>query len=76
MSHYNSASTVLRAFQEGAEKYGFPSKVRTDHGGENIEVWRMMLDEHDERDKCVIAGSSTHNECMRDYGVMYTDLLL
>ena len=22
----------------------------------------MMLDEHDERDKCVIAGSSTHNE--------------
>ena len=58
----NSASTVLRAFQEGVEKYGLPTKVRTDHGGENIEVWRMMLDEHGEQDKCVIAGSSTHNE--------------
>ena len=40
----NSASTVLRAFQEGVEKYGLTTKVRTDHGGENIEVWRMMLD--------------------------------
>ena len=39
-----------------------PTKVRTDHGGESIEVWRMMLDEHNKRDKCVIARSSTHNE--------------
>ena len=34
----NSASTVFHAFQEGVEKYGLPTKVRTDHGGENIEV--------------------------------------
>ena len=58
----NRAPTVLNAFREGMEKYGLPAKVRTDHGGENIEVWRMMLDEHDVGEKCVIVGSSTHNE--------------
>ena len=58
----NRASTVLSAFREGVEKYGLPTKVRTDHGGENIEVWRMMLDEHEAGESCVIAGSSTHNE--------------
>ena len=44
------------------EKYGLPAKICTDYGGENIGVWRMMLDEHDAGEKYVIAGSSTHNE--------------
>ena len=36
----------------------------------------MMLDEHDELDKCVIAGIQLIMNTLRDYGVMYTDLLL
>ena len=58
----NRAVTVLSAFRDGVTKYGLPTKVRTDHGGENIDVWRMMISEHEEGDKCVITGSSTHNE--------------
>ena len=57
----NRAESVLSAFMNGAQRYGFPRKVRTDHGGENIEVWRTMMNEHSS-DRCVITGSSTHNE--------------
>ena len=58
----NRAATVLSAFCDGVAKYGLPTKVRTDHGGENIDVWRMMIREHEAGERCVIAGSSTHNE--------------
>ena len=40
----SSNSTV--DFRSGVETYGLPTKVRLDHGGENIEVWRMMMEEH------------------------------
>ena len=42
----NKADTVLGSFHEAVSKYGCPSKVRTYHGGENIDVWRMMLSQH------------------------------
>jgi hypothetical protein len=58
----NRASTVLSAFQEGVSKFGLPDKVRSDHGGENIEVWNYMLHTHSFDLKCVLTGSSTHNE--------------
>ena len=45
------------------EMYGLPTKVRSDHGGENIGVWRLMIEEH-ESDECIIVGSSTHNVCI------------
>ena len=59
----NRSESVLAAFMNGVQRYGFPRRVRTDHGGENIAVWRTMMDEHSS-DKCVITGSSTHNECI------------
>ena len=34
----NCTTTVTDAFQEGINKYGQPVYVRSDHGGENIEV--------------------------------------
>ena len=57
----NRASTVLSAFVEAAHIHGLPERVRTDHGGENIEVWRFIVDQHGSASS-VIAGSSTHNE--------------
>ena len=35
---------------------------RSDHGGENVMVWRHMLETHDGSPSSVITGRSTHNE--------------
>ena len=59
-SSNNRSDTVLAAFRSAVEMYGLPTKVRSDHGGENIGVWRLMIEEH-ESDECIIVGSSTHN---------------
>ncbi len=58
----NRASTVLAAFQSGVQTFGLPERVRSDHGGENIDVWRFMLSNHNGDPSCVVTGSSTHNE--------------
>ncbi len=58
----NRASTVLTLFQDGVSKFGLPDRVRSDHGGENIDVWRYMLEMHNYNPDCVLTGSSTHNE--------------
>ena len=41
--------------------YGLPVKVRSDKGGENVDVWRYMLHYHNMDSSCIIAGPSTHN---------------
>ena len=57
----NCATTVLEAFLEGVSVYGEPARVRSDHGGENVEVWRHMLSLKNDP-SCVLTGRSTHNE--------------
>ena len=57
----NRAITVLRAFTDAVAKYGLPQRVRSYRGGENLEVWKYMIEEH-VSDRAVIVGSSTHNE--------------
>ena len=60
--HTDSRSDrVLTAFMIGVHRYGLPKNVCTDQGGENIEVWRMMMNKHSTH-TCVTTGSSTHNE--------------
>ena len=36
----NQAQTVLELFREAVSTFGLPDRVRSDHGGENIDVWR------------------------------------
>ena len=57
----NRASTVLSSFLDAVGKYGLPTKVRSDLGGENIRVWEYLIDEHGSSN-AVVVGSSTHNE--------------
>lgn len=59
-SSNNRADTVVGSFRSAVAQYGLPRKVRSDHGGENIEVWRYMMEEHCS-ESCIIVGSSTHN---------------
>ena len=57
----NCATTVKDAFLEGVSEYGTPAHVRSDHGGENVEVWKYMLSVYNDP-SCVLTGRSTHNE--------------
>ena len=49
------------SFDSAIGKYGIPTRVRSDHGGENVDVWRFMVSHHN-NESCVTVGSSTHNE--------------
>jgi hypothetical protein len=39
----NSAETVGALFMRFIKEYGVPKRVRSDHGGENLHVWGMLL---------------------------------
>lgn len=58
----NKSATVLDFFREGVARFGLPDSVRSDHGGENVGVWRYMIVMHNNDFSCVLTGSSVHNE--------------
>ena len=41
-SNNSTADTVSTYFVQATQEYGVPSKVRSDHGGENMGIWRFM----------------------------------
>ena len=61
-SNNNRASTVVDLFRGSVSSFGLPERVRTDHGGENVDIWRCMLATHNHDYSCVLTGSSVHNE--------------
>lgn len=60
-SDNNRADTVHTKFKSAVQQYGRPIRIRSDHGGENVLVWRDMINETCETSS-VIVGSSVHNE--------------
>lgn len=57
----NRATTVLSSFTKAVHENGLPTHVRSDLGGENVDVWKYMVEQHSSS-SAVITGSSTHNE--------------
>ncbi|XP_030217483.1 uncharacterized protein LOC115547416 [Gadus morhua] len=58
----NRASSVLSLFQQGVSDFGLPSRVRSDHGREDIEVARFMLNNRGVNRGSMIMGRSVHNQ--------------
>lgn len=59
-SDNNRAATVLQLFRGATVRYGIPSRVRTDHGGENVQVADLMTSHRGEGR--AIQGRSVHNQ--------------
>ena len=57
----NQASTVLESFLGAINKFGLPSRVRSDKGGENIEVASFMVEHRGQNRNSHITGRSVHN---------------
>ena len=62
LSTNNTSSTVLSHFTSACINYGFPSRVRCDHGGENNEVCEFMEIMRGEDRGSAIRGASVHNQ--------------
>ncbi|XP_057217742.1 uncharacterized protein LOC130571067 [Triplophysa rosa] len=61
-SDNNRSSTVLDCFLNAVAMHGVPSRVRTDHGGENNAVCVMMNIFRGLKRGSAIRGRSTHNQ--------------
>lgn len=58
----NRCETVEQCFVSAVEQYQWPSRIRTDHGGENTRVWQLMEERRGANRGSYIAGTSVHNQ--------------
>ena len=61
-SDNNYSSTVSNLFRAAVSECGWPSRVRSDKGGENIEVAQLMIAVRGIGRKSHLVGSSVHNQ--------------
>ena len=61
-SDNNRAETAFVHFKEGVDKYGCPNRVRTDLGGENVEIANYMVETKGLNRGSILTGKSTHNQ--------------
>jgi len=58
----NRSSTVFSHFMSAVQRYGLPSRVRSDQGHENVMVARHMLEHRGAQRNSMLTGSSIHNQ--------------
>ena len=70
----NRANTVLRLFEGAVEEFGLPSRVRSDHAVENVEVERYIIRAYNYDSGRMLTGLSVHNERIERLWGMYVVL--
>ena len=75
-SSNNRAETNHNLFLQAIPKYGRPSKVRTDLGGENVDIWRDMTTFWGEANVPVLVGKSLHNQRIERHNRALNEQLL
>ncbi|KAH3808418.1 hypothetical protein DPMN_136771 [Dreissena polymorpha] len=58
----NKATTMTKAFMTGTQRFGVPSRVRSDNGLENTGVGAFMIAHRGSRQGSFITGRSVHNQ--------------
>ena len=61
-SDNNWATTVLSLLIHAVQRFGLPSRIRTDKGGENVDVVMYMLQHRGCGRASAIVGRSVHNQ--------------
>ena len=62
LGHLRARGVNLQHFQHSLQRWPLPSRLRTDRGGENVLVGRLMIERRGENRGSWIQGPSVHNQ--------------